>query len=629
MKRISTMKYNFIVNTKQNYKRMKKTLFYTTLLLAGIAFSSCDSMLNVTPKTDLTDDGFWKSEADLKGACNRLYDQFDEVGGHDTRGDDQLTGSDISTGAWTIPAESDDWSKPYRQIATANNIIEKGSKTAIEATIRSKYIAEAYFFRAYYYFQLVSKYGDVPLVLKTFKSTQDPDLQAGRTPREDVIQQCYKDLDFAAANLPKVSALSTTSEFDRRRVSRSSALGLEVRIGLHEGTMQKYHNLGSESQWKAHLQKSIDAYTLLKAEGHALYTTGGTGVAYQALFFDESNVTNKEIIFAKAYGPNGGKGTGYTNHTYTLQCEGSNAVTRKMIDMYLYADGLPIDKTTLRITPEPSFNTAFGYMKDGTTPAGTGDMGKRDPRLTMSFWRIGDPQDNATATVGDAKMGWITVGKGAFLPFGTMSTHPAGYAQKKMFGGNDRYGNASQASDYTDRIVIRWGEMLIAYAEALYELNGSITDAQLEETVNALRARVGFTMKLTNAFVTTNGLSMLNEIRRERTVELICENLRYSDLIRWKIAETELPQAMVGAKYVATDNGITVVDPARTARLTDTNGKVSADGDNQQYTTSEPSLYVVQLKSIRKFNAAKDYFYPIPSFDIAQSGGNIKQNPNW
>jgi hypothetical protein len=226
-------------------------------------------------------------------------------------------------------------------------------------------------------------------------------------------------------------------------------------------------------------------------------------------------------------------------------------------------------------------------------------------------------------------MGWITVGKGAFLPFGTMSTHPAGYAQKKMFGGNDRYGNASQASDYTDRIVIRWGEMLIAYAEALYELNGSITDAQLEETVNALRARVGFTMKLTNAFVTTNGLSMLNEIRRERTVELICENLRYSDLIRWKIAETELPQAMVGAKYVATDNGITVVDPARTARLTDTNGKVSADGDNQQYTTSEPSLYVVQLKSIRKFNAAKDYFYPIPSFDIAQSGGNIKQNPNW
>jgi len=608
---------------------MKKTLFYTTLLVAGIAFSSCDSMLDVTPKTDLTDAGFWKSEADLKGACNRLYDQFNEVGGHDTRGDDQLTGSDISTGAWTIPAESDDWSKPYRQIATANNIIEKGSKTAIDATIRNKYLAEAYFFRAYYYFQLVGKYGDVPLVLKTFKSTQDPDLQAGRTPREDVIQQCYKDLDFAVANLPKVSALSTTSEFDRRRVSRSSALGLEVRIGLQEGTMQKYHKLGSDSQWRAHLQKSIDAYTLLKAEGHALYTVGGTAVSYQAQFFDESNVTNKEIIFAKAYGPNGGKGTGYSNHTYTLQCEGSNAVTRKMIDMYLYADGLPIDKTTLRITPEPSFNTAFGYMKDGVTPAGTGTMGQRDPRLAMSFWRIGDPQDNANAVVGGVNIGWITVGKGAFLPFGTSSTHPAGYAQKKMFAGNACYGNASQASDYTDRIVIRWAEMLITYAEALYELNGTITDAQLDETVNALRARVGFNVKLTNAFVTAKGLDMLTEIRRERTIELMCENLRYTDLIRWKTAETELPQAMVGAKYVAADNGITVVDPARTARLTDTNGKVTADGDNQQYTTSEPSLYVIQLKSTRKFNAAKDYFYPIPSFDIAQSGGNIKQNPNW
>lgn len=608
---------------------MKKILFYTALLFASATFSSCDSLLDVTPKTDLTDDGFWKSEADLKGACNRLYDQFNEVGGHDTRGDDQLSGNDISTGAWTVPAESDDWSKPYRQIATANNIITKGAQTSVDQATRDKYLAEAYFFRAYYYFELVCKYGDVPLILKTFTSTKDPDLQSGRTPREKVIQQCYADLDFAAAHLPKVGALSTTSEFDRRRVSRSSALGLEVRIGLHEGTMQKYHKLGSDSQWKAHLQKSIDAYTLLKAEGHALYTVGGPSVSYQALFFDESNATNKEIIFGKAYGPNGGKGTGYSNHTYTLECEASNAVTRKMIDMYLYADGLPIEKTTLRITPEPSYNTAFGYQRDGVTPAGTGNIGQRDPRLAMTFWRIGDPQDNATATVGDAKMGWITVGKGAFAPFGTLSTHPAGYAQKKMFGGNDRYGNNSQASDYTDKIVIRWGEMLISYAEALYELNGSITDAQLDETVNALRTRVGFTVKLTNAFVTANGLNMLNEIRRERTIELMCENRRYADLIRWKIAETELPQAMVGAKYVAADNGITVVDPTRTVRLTDTNGIIAADGNNVQYTTSEPNLYVVQFKSTRKFNPAKDYFYPIPSFDVAQSGGNIIQNPGW
>lgn len=597
-----------------------KNLLYISMVCIAVVFAGCD--LDVTPKTDLNDGTFWKSESDLKGACNRLYQQL-AFAGHDVRADDQFgkSANSISAGSRSVPGESGDWSDPYARIRTANNIIEKGANAPIDEATRNKYLGEAHFFRAYYYFDLVCKYGDVPLVLKVYTSTADPELKMGRTPREEVIQKCYEDLEFAAAHLPtRASLQGVTDEFARRRVTRSSALGLMVRIGLHEGTMQKYHNLSSDGQWRAHLQKSIDAYNLLKAEGHSLYTTGGTSVAYQALFFDESNSTNKEIIFAKAYGPNGGSGSGYTNHSYSGNCEGSYAITRSMVDMYLYADGLPREKSPLVVPEETSFNHVFGYEADGVTPL-AGGLGARDPRLTMSIWRINDPQDNATTEVGGAKIGWINTGKGAYKPFDPQ--RPLGYQQKKSASG-DRWG---ASRDYTDRIIIRWGEMLISYAEALYELNGSITDAQLDETVNALRDRVGFDVKLTNSFVSQHGLDMLEEIRRERTIELMSENRRYADIIRWKIAETVLPKAIIGAKFTEDEayNGTSqAADPKFTEWLTDENGMVFST-----FVYSEPDIRLIERADTRTFNPAKDYYYPIPAFDIAQSDGNITQNPGW
>ncbi len=594
---------------------MKKIL-YLSIILIATTFVGCDDLLDVTPKTDLTDDNFWKSENDLKGACNRLYEQLG-FADHDTRADDQFAknADGVSAGSRSVPAESDDWTNPYKRIFSANNILEKGVNAPISESILNKYLAEATFFRAYNYFELVCKYGDVPLVMKTFKSTSDPALKMGRTPREEVIQQCYVDLEYAVKYLPtRADIQGVTDEFARRRVTRSSALALMVRIGLHEGTMQKYHNLGNEAQWKAHLQKSITAYNSLKAEGHSLNTN------YQAVFLDENNATNKEILFAKAYGPNGGSGAGYTNHTYSGDCEGKFAITRTMIDMYLYADGLPREKSPLMVSPETSFNNVFGYGADGVTPL-AGGKGARDPRLVMSIWRINDSQDNTTTTVTDAKIGWINTGKGAYITFDPQ--RPLGYQQKKSFSG-DRWG---ASRDYVDRIIIRMGEMLVSYAEALYELNGSITDAQLDESINALRLRAGFNVKLTNAFVTSNGLNMLDEIHRERTVELMAENRRYADIIRWKIAEKVLPTDVIGAKFTSNEayNGTSQAGDSEFVKwLTNSDGKV--DG---VFVYSEPSVRLIEKANTRRFDATKDYYYPIPTFEIAQSGGNIKQNPKW
>lgn len=102
------------------------------------------------PETTLSDTYFWRSETDLRGACNRLY--IDLPGfltgrGHDLRSDEMIgtTPDEISSGSRNIPEKSTDWSDPYNKIGVCNNIIIKGEQTPIDEDIRNRWLAEARF----------------------------------------------------------------------------------------------------------------------------------------------------------------------------------------------------------------------------------------------------------------------------------------------------------------------------------------------------------------------------------------------------------------------------------------------------------------------------------------------------
>jgi len=548
-------------------KRSIFLIFISVLFLAGCK-------LSMEPETTFTDAAFWKTETDLRGACNRLYNLLDGFS-HDTRSDElvKTTADDVSAGNRSVPSTSGSWSDPYKSIFVANNIIDKGGKANLSETIKNRWLAEAYFFRAYYYFGLVQKYGDVPLILTAIQDSNDPLLYSARTSREEVIQQCYKDLDFAAQWLPKISTLSVT---DWGRVSRSASLALKVRMGLYEGTFAKYHNLSSN--YNNHLKTSIDAAELIISEKeHGLYSN------FQKLFlFDGEGRQNKENIFVKIYGPNG---QGTVTHSNSRQMENLVSVTRQMVDQFLYTDGLPREKSTLKTSPETSFNDIFL---------------NREPRLGMTIYKMGE----------DAY-------KGAYVPFSNQ--HGYGYSLKKGFLLSEW---TTVSKETIDKMLIRYGEVLISYAEALFEYNGSITDEQLDQTVNALRVRAGFTAKLTNTFVTTNALNMLDEIRRERTVELLDEGFRYNDIIRWKIAEKVLPVDMLGAKYVDSETSKARTDLAN--RLTDAQGNL-----NGIRVYDESDIYVIEIANTRRFEPERDYLYPIPLNEISLSGGAVVQNPNW
>jgi hypothetical protein len=228
-------------------------------------------------------------------------------------------------------------------------------------------------------------------------------------------------------------------------------------------------------------------------------------------------------------------------------------------------DGLPISKSPLYMPPTNNVEV----------------VANRDERLNATIMKRGDD---------------YTLGK-----FGVagLSFNKIGYCPRKFCNSMDY----SSAASHIDFPIIRYAEVLLTYAEAKYELSESISDADLESTINLLRSRAGIT-PLTNAFVTANDLNMREEIRRERRVELAIEGFPYWDLIRWKTAEIELPKAVLGS-YFFEEFGTSV-----TTILTPDN------------------IILTQQADTRRFRVDRDYLWPFPVNELALNPA-LKQNPNW
>lgn len=544
---------------------MRKLVFLFGMVFLG----GCE--LDRFPESQFTDAAFWNTETDLTNACNRLY-QLLAGFQLDSRGDDNVnqTANSISNGTRNVPATSGDWSNAYRDIFTANNILEKGGKAQVSESVRNRYFGEARFFRASAYFGLVQKYGDVPLLLKTL-DVNAPELSQPRTPRAEVIQAIYDDLDFAAQWLPTRQQLPAAQY---GRVTRSSALALKARVALYVGTRAKFHN---EGDWQPHLNIAVQAAQAVMAQGHQLYRS------YHGLFQHEAEgPSNTENIFVKIYGVS--VSNLIVGHSYSRDMEnGRNAPTRNLVRQYLYTDGLP----AFNGQNQPSARRSAYFVEEKDEAGYNTVFENRDPRLAMTLFQA---REEAY--------------KGPWVPTTTLGSRTA-YAAKKGFNLTDWQ---TTGAGTVDKILIRYGEVLLIYAEAKYELDGAISDADLDLTVNALRQRAGFGARLTNAFATANNLDMRDEIRRERTVELALEGFRYDDLIRWKTAEIHLAGQLLGAKFNATD--WVGADPSTL--------RINSDG-----------VLVTEDTNVRSFNPARDYLYPVPLQEISLSGGNVSQNPNW
>ncbi len=540
---------------------MKKIVYKISVLCACLPLlSACD--LDVLPETSLSEPLFWKSESDFKNAANRLYSLLGPTFG-DTRGDDfyrNAVPNDISSGTWIVPATSSDWTTPYKSIFTANRIIENAPAEESATGEINRFVAEARFFRAYNYFLLMSKYGDVPYMDHTAGDIDDPVLYLPRTPRAQVTQKIYEDLEWAAHYLPKPSELDSKQY---GRVTWSAAKALKARVALYEGTRAKFHGYGTP---EADLKIAYEsAWEVMDSQQHNLYKKGTT--PYKDLFvYEGEGPQNTENIFVKVYGfPD----NLLLTHNYAYNYFTNYGVTRNFLNLYLTDEGLPyVDNPANEVT----YND---YMDH------------RDPRLTQTMVRRGE----------------LFYHNYTFTPYAQSKT---GFSTHKFV---IRTGEQDQPSTL-DCPIIRYAEVLLIYAEAKFEHDGTISDEDLDLSINLLRDRVGFNVKLSNTFVSDHQLDMRTEIRRERSVELAFEGFRYDDLIRWKTAEDLLPQELYGAKFIEGEWG-------------------SRTEETLEGVLSPEKLVVVQEGTGRFFDPERDYLYPIPTNDIAQSKQVIKQNPNW
>lgn len=547
----------------------KLTIKYLFLILTGsILLWSCNKQLDKTPESQLSDATFWKNSNDLKLACNALYSYLPgmESNGYDNRSDNAygLAPNDISDGSRVVTGSNSDWSRSYAAIRIANNIIEKAVTVTGDASEINRYISEAKFFRAYFHFELTKRFGDVPLILRTFTDA-DTLMKAHRTNRNIVIDSALKDLTDAAPYLPTAQSLQNE---DYGRISSGAAIALKSVAALFEGSWAKYHEVNTSYSNK-YFDTAINASKQLMSSGqYSLFNySGNQDSSYFYLFqYAGDGPSNSESIFVRLYGEN--IYNSIASHRYTQNLDsGYTCATRSLMDSYLYKDGLPIGKTS------------YSTVQDSTLS----EFNNRDPRLGM--------------TVFNKKLWYIS---SDYQP--SFSYTLTGYKTAKYFVSNDFSLNAS----YIDNIIIRYAEILLNYAEATYERNGSISDNDLNLTINLLRKRANMP-DLTNSFVSNNGLNMLDEIRRERRVEFALEgNHRYWDIIRWKIAENVLPLAVRGTKIFAGEQSNIPTNP----------------------NLDENGFIIVQTAALRKFDPQKDYLTPLPTNDIGNDE-NLAQNPGW
>jgi hypothetical protein len=534
--------------------------------------TSCKKTLDLKPKDTLSDVTFYKTAADFKLGANGLYNSLVGFNFSDTESDIAFNVANaISDGDYLPPDVSSTWTNAYYYIRNANNIIAKGEGLT-DPGIKN-YVAEAKFFRAYNYWLLFRLYGGVPLITKVL-DVNDPDLYTARSERKETVDFILKDLSDAVADLPVKSALSVS---DVGRITKGTAESLKARIALFEGTWQKFRN----GNGLDYLNMAITAAEHVINSGEYALFTGKGAQSYRYLFIEEGD-DSKESILDRRYEVN----ISGQQYPYSVVGTVCYLATKKLADMYLCKDGLPITKSG-------QFN---GYQTVSS------EFDNRDPRMTMTLLIPGTPIIEVFNPVVPV-VNW---------PNSPQRNANTGYITYKYLSENV-YGNTNNGDNFGyDCHIIRYAEVLLSYAEALYEKNGKLSDAELDKTVNLLRARAGMPA-LKNEFLTANGLDMRTEIRRERNVEFALEGFRYDDIRRWKTAESEMIQDIKGIKIKGSAwQNIAPYNGAGFQARTDANG-----------------FLIVQPASARKFDPDKHYLRPLPTREVALYNGKLLQNPGW
>lgn len=591
------------------------------ILSASVLVVSCD--LAEQPKAKAGRDMIFGSETGLQTYTNGFYEYLPDYDNAHKQNITMDNAAKNATGTYEVGAyttnTSTSWS--WGSIRNVNYFLKYNTSSNVSEPIRNNYSGIARLFRAYLYFNKLVQYGAVPWIDIPLEP-DSPELYKTQDSRDVIISKMIEDLDFAAQNITEEKITPNSN-----RVNRWTALFFKSRVCLFEASFRKYHATGSKygkeylkdckiTAEELYRQAADAAQEIIEKGPYRLYT--GTPYAtgrgsYRELFISD-NAVSQEVMLSLALDPV--LQLGEANWYYNSSTYGPHlCMTHAFAKTYLNLDGTP-----------------YNDKKGNTYKTFAEETSGRDYRLNQTI-RAAD------YTCKDKE--------GVFVPTpANMTGHSlTGYQFTKYVMDDISFDGGR--TNYNDVPIARYAEVLLNYAEAKAEL-GTLTDADWEKTIGALRGRAGITGGLDKKPTTADPYMMsiytgvtdpvILEIRREREIELILEGLRLNDLKRWACGKLWETAAWDGIYIPALDTPL------------DLNG----DGTNDVFVT-EDSKYSGPYKSIAMYTGdnlkvvklADDtkggyrlnyeisrvwndnmYIYPIPEI-VIQKNPNLKQNPGW
>ena len=596
---------------------MKKRIL-NLFAVAAVALSavSCEQFLTVEPIDKMSADTYFKNELELELFANGMINSYlptaDGLGYSDSWSDlfCSKTSSDFyRPGIWNADKQGSWGVSNWRNIRRANIMLEgmARSKGNVSDETFNHYQGVARLWRAYFYFAKVQTFGNVPWIDHAL-DVEDEILYAPCDDREYVMSKVLEDLNFACKNLSGDTKYNGV-------VNKWVALAFKARVCLYEGTFRKYHSVNPSTNvaWNNNYEKSADllqecvnaADELMKSGNFSLHSD------YYGLFHHTNIASSPEAIWWSDYD------SGELNRMHELTWVVNSSTydqqvspTKLMMNHYLNLDGTPITNEG-KVAIEQEFEG-------------------RDLRLKACVHHPGY---------------MYTKVNGETLLKNTNTTYTYNFYQNVKFSieNEENYSKGKNDNDYP---ILRYGEVLLNYAEAKAELNnGELSQEDWNKTIGLLRARAGVANIYPDASWDCGWIkayygnlsNVLTEIRRERTVELLGEGMREADLYRWKLGHLIVDRQTNNQGWMGVWVPKELVGgmPFNGATYTFTNTKPEAGlgynvsgstaDQNHSFSEGDHGFLIYNYKLEWK---DRNYVRPIPQ-TVLNVNKNIQQNYGW
>lgn len=495
----------------------------TILLLVILGLGACkEDYLEVVPKDQVSDLTVWETTANadlfLSSIYNSVPDLFNQFDPYENYSDDSMDGINATVSRTTYansvytPSNGPSRWPLYANIRSCNLFIEKVTASKLPDEWKKRSLAEARFLRAFFYSQLWTYHGGVPVITDVLnQSTQGAEIFRARNTSDETVKFITDECSAIAADLP-ISALQ------KGRVTRGAALTLKGWCELFDASL--LHNpTNDKAKWA---KAAATNKQVMDLKIYDLFPN------YETMFYEENN-NNIESIFARAYLGGTTLGSSREGIQGPMFVKGSQVSygminpTQEIVDDYLMANGLPItDQASGYIPQSPYTNREKRFYQSIVYD---GSVWKDD--IMVMKQGLGSPNQTDLTGAGSATK--------------------TGYYLRK--GLNPKYTvNGINRLNSANYMFFRYAEVLLSYAEAQNEATGP--DASIYTAINKVRARSDVPALKAGL----NQDQMRTAIRQERRIELAFEEKRWYDLIRWKIAEVKLNGPLHGMRIAKVGN---------------------------------------------------------------------------